>query len=71
VVTSDAGSGVRLTLVASGKQIVGGSGSPGGTIAVVPVKRRGTIVVVAATVDNAGHIAFSNTIVIQARPARH
>jgi hypothetical protein len=68
--TSDDGSGVRLTLVAAGSQIVGGSGAPVGALALVPVSRRGTLVVRAAAVDAVGHVSFSNAIVVSARPGR-
>ncbi len=68
-IEADAGTGVRATFIAANGVIVGGSIGPA-TFGSVPVRKSGKITIVAATIDQVGHIAFSNFITVTGRPGR-
>jgi hypothetical protein len=68
VAASDAGTGVKGTIVVAGNEwIAGFSGSNGGYV-VVPIRAPGPLLVRAMSVDHAGRISLSNPIIVVADP---
>lgn len=68
VAASDAGTGVKATIVAAGNEwIAGFTGNDGGYV-VVPIRAPGPLLVRAMSVDHAGRISLSNPIIVVADP---
>lgn len=67
--SKDAGTGTKATLLVADGRFVGGFWGDGGSFVSIPITRNGWFAIAAISVDNAGHVSFSNRLDVNGRVA--